>query len=71
MDFFFHEPKNLCSWKKKSLFHEQISKKKQKFSKKSENPGIFVPEIWGSGLKTVPTIRINSKNSVTTKSFLY
>ena len=41
------------------------------FSKKSENPEIFVPEIWSSDPKTVPTIRINSKSSETTKSFLY
>ena len=31
------------------------------FSKKSENPGIFVPEIWDSGPKTVPTTWINLK----------
>ena len=41
------------------------------FWKISGNPGIFVPEIWGSRLKTVPTIRINPQNSETAKSFLY
>ena len=29
------------------------------FWKKSENPGIFVPGIWDSEPKTVPTIQIN------------
>ena len=42
-----------------------------RFFEKSENPEIFVPEIWSSDPKTVPTIRINSKSSETTKSFLY
>ena len=38
---------------------------------KSGNPGIFVPEIWDSGPKTVPTIEIYTKINKSTKSFLY
>ena len=41
------------------------------FWKKPENPEIFVPEIWDSGSKTVPTIEIYTKINKSTKSFLY
>ena len=41
------------------------------FSKKSENPEIFVPKIWGSEPKTVPTVPNIFKTSETRKRFLY